>query len=232
MSDRFERRLSEQMGKDVRVVFTDNRHSMLNFRERSPGIFALRIHRMFSKANGPVIDALARYLGGTGDATASRLVDDYIRDHLHTVRGQGSARRVALKPKGTFFDLKRIFDELNGTYFSCAVRAGITWSRNRRCRTMQSTIRLGTYAGYPDGAIIRVHPVLDNSDVPECVVERIVFHEMLHQVFGVSRGKIHSREFQKAERRYRHYRKALNWEKKNLDWLLGRHQFAFHIPAE
>jgi hypothetical protein len=229
---RLERELSERMGRDVRVVFTDNRHTMLSLREKAAGIFVLRAHRMFREADGEVLDALAGYLGGRGRAADSRRVDDFIRAHLHRVRGRRRGAPTGARPRGTFFDLRAIFDRLNAESFGDAIRAEITWGRYTLPRDGQRTIRLGTYTDYRDGALIRIHPALDHDAVPVCVVERVVFHEMLHQVFGIGPGRLHPREFAGAERKYRHYRKAVNWEKKNLDWLLGRRQLAFHLPEE
>ena len=232
MDARLERELSERMGRDVRVVLTDNRHTMLSFREKAPAIFVLRAHRMFREADGPVLDALAGYLLGRGRAADSRRVDDFIRAHVHRVRGHRRGAPASFRPRGTFFDLRAIYDRLNAGSFGGAIRAEITWGRYTLPRDGQRTIRLGTYTDYHDGAVIRIHPALDHGQVPECVVERVVFHEMLHQVFGLDPGRVHTREFAGAERKYRHFRKAMAWERKNLDWLLGRRQLAFHLPEE
>jgi hypothetical protein len=229
---RIERALSERMGRDVRVVFTDNRHTMLSFRERREGIFTLRLHGMFRDADDAVLGALARYLAHGRRRADARAIDDFLRENAHRVRGRRRGPQGNARPRGTFFDLRKVFDELNRDYFGGAIRAEITWGRYTLPRDGQRSIRLGTYSDYADGPVIRVHPALDHGDVPACVVERVVFHEMLHQVFGLRPGRLHPPEMDRAERRYRGYRKAMNWETKNLDWLLGRRQLAFHLPEE
>jgi hypothetical protein len=226
-----ERDLSDRMGVDVRVVFTDNRRSMLSFRERTRGIFELRLHRMFRRADAEVVGALVSYLQGRRGGAASRTVDAFISRNRQEIRGAAAPPPETLRPRGTFHDLQAIYDGLNAEYFGSAVGARITWGRNRLPRGPQRTIRLGTYWDYPTGGLIRIHPALDHSQVPGHVVERIVFHEMLHQVFGIAPGCLHPAEFARAEQRYRHWRRAMNWEHKNLDWLLGRRQLAFHLPT-
>jgi hypothetical protein len=61
--------------------------------------------------------------------------------------------------------------------------------------------------------------------VPECFVESVVFHEMLHEMHGVveveeGRRCVHTPEFLEDERRYTRYDEARRWEKKNLSKLL------------
>lgn len=224
--------LSEKAGLDIRVVFTDNTHSLLTFNEKSPAIYTLRIHWMFREADPETVRALALYLAGIKPAANKRQLDYFIALNSHLIRSQPLKGRIILRPKGTFYDLQEIFDKLNEEYFEEAISADITWGNNQKQRSGQRTIRLGSYFERPGRPLIRLHPALDHNQVPRCVVERVVFHEMLHQVFGLSPGRLHPKEFSKAEQRYRHNRKAINWEKKNIDWLLGRRQFAFHLPRE
>ena len=88
--------------------------------------------------------------------------------------------------------------------------------------TTRRTIKLGSYSAVE--RLIRVHPVLDRPWVPRYFVSYILYHEMLHHVMPATRvgGRrmLHPPEFRAREQTYRHYDKAIAWEKANLDRLL------------
>jgi len=146
-----------------------------------------------------------------------------------------SEKQIVLRPRGTFYHLQEIYDRMNLEYFDDRCSAGITWGKDVR-KNQWTSIKLGSYHGTGGENLIRIHPALDNSRVPLYVMEWIVYHEMCHEFLRITGSKQrhahHSPEFKRLERRYRHYRKASSWEKRNLEWLLGRRQLAFHIPAE
>ncbi len=78
-------------------------------------------------------------------------------------------------------------------------------------------------------ALIRIHPVLDRSDVPRYFLESVVYHEMLHHHMGgvpdrAGRTVYHTRHFREAEARYPRHQEALAWEKANLPKLLRASQ--------
>jgi hypothetical protein len=72
--------------------------------------------------------------------------------------------------------------------------------------------------------LIRVHPVLDKDWVPRYFVEYIVYHELLHHLIPTVRiggvNVLHPSEFGAREREFRHYARALAWERKHIDRLL------------
>jgi hypothetical protein len=74
--------------------------------------------------------------------------------------------------------------------------------------------------------IIRVHPALDQADVPRFFVEWIVFHEMLHGRLEIrrrgSRRCFHPPEFLAQEREFHDYERAAAWEKENVDRIFRR----------
>lgn len=83
---------------------------------------------------------------------------------------------------------------------------------------------LATY-NYDDQAI-RVSPVLDTKDVPDYVIDWIVYHEVLHHVLPVEessggRRLYHTRKFKLLERAFADFEKAKKWEQKHLERLLA-----------
>jgi hypothetical protein len=206
--------LAARVGKPVRVTFTNNRSTMLSCREALDA-FHLRLHRFFSVAPPRVLEALAGYLGGS--AQAGRIVDQYI----HEQSADLEIEPRAVRPRGRFHDLKEIFDELNRKFFHGACDARITWG-SAGSRRYRRTIQLGSYVSQE--RLIRVHPCLDQAFVPRQYVAWVVFHEMLHEVFGVDRrgGRrtIHPPEFGALEQTFPGYLECKQWEADNLHRLL------------
>lgn len=208
-------------GKMLQLRLTDNRYTIVSVR-RLPELYAVRIHRMFAEAEPRLVRALARYVVHN-DRRASDLLGVFIEQHEHEVRKQPpSPREVTLRPAGRSHDLQAIFDRLNQRYFEGKLEARITWGNASRRKNRRS-IKMGSFS--VEDRIIRIHPVLDQADVPEYVVAWIVFHEMLHGKHEVRRvhGRrcFHSREFAEEERAFEDYERACTWERENSDRLFA-----------
>jgi hypothetical protein len=176
----------------------------------------LRLHRFFSVAPAPVLEGLAAFLGGSSEG--GRIVDAFI--HEQSAELEVAPRSV--RPVGRFHDLQEILASLNAEFFHGSCRARITWGSagNRRYRR---SIQLGSYASHEK--LIRVHPCLDQAFVPRAYVSWVVFHEMLHEVFGVERRgrgrrKLHPPEFNALEETFPGYAECKQWERDNLHRLL------------
>ena len=85
------------------------------------------------------------------------------------------------------------------------------------------TVQLGVYSEAE--RLIRINPVLDQPHVPRPVVEKVVFHEMLHHVLPArtsgNRRCLHTKEFLECERNYRHYDEAERWLERNMRVVLA-----------
>lgn len=212
-------KLSRLLGMDVRLAVTDNRSTVISYRRR-PGSLALRVHHMFLAAPAPIVEALAQYAGHS-KKSASAVLDAFIKSQRHRLKAPRRAH--AVKARGLFHDLQRLFDELNAGHFGSAIEARIGWGR-LTARRNQRSIRMGVYLH--EERLIRIHPALDRPEVPEFFVRFVVFHEMLHQAVpaahcGDGRRQHHGAEFRARERMYPDYAKAIAWEKANLDLLLA-----------
>lgn len=125
-------------------------------------------------------------------------------DEIRRERG----RKRLLLPQGSYFDLSRIFEDLNRRFFAGQIGpVRIGWSPNRS-RTM-----LGHYDD--SHRTITITRWLDGPRVPRYVVEYLVFHEMLHVRFPVERRNhrrvVHSAAFCAAERGFPDYARAARW---------------------
>jgi hypothetical protein len=173
------RALARYTGRSVRCTFTQNRSTMISYRERHGGALDIRLHHMFLDAPDAVLAALAVFLTGR-DKRAVAVIDGFIR----ASQAEAPPPDVRCAPRGRFHDLRALFDRLNAAYFHGACVARITWG-SAGSRRYRRSIQVGCYVR--SESLIRVHPSLDQAFVPEFYVAWIVFHEMLHEVFGVER---------------------------------------------
>jgi predicted metal-dependent hydrolase len=124
-------------------------------------------------------------------------------------RAEKGRKQFSVKP-GKYHSLRKIYRELNERYFNSQIEIKrIGWGLRK------GRGRLGHYD--PIHNTITLSPVLDDPNVPLYVVRYIVYHEMLHVLFGQESSggsrKHHPVEFRNIERAYPDYRKA----KKFLD---------------
>lgn len=126
--------------------------------------------------------------------------------------------------KGIYFDLALIFQKLNQRFFDEKIHASLKWGQRRSKKVKnKSSIRLGSY--HPETKTIVLNPCLDQAMVPTICVERILFHEMLHQHFPIKKGSkgnnlIHYEEFYDFEKKYPYLVEADRWLKANLNKLM------------
>lgn len=72
---------------------------------------------------------------------------------------------------------------------------------------------------------IVVSKLFDSINVPQFVVEYLVYHELLHAKWGIKFNetnfarKIHSKQFKDDEKKFIQYRQAIDWINKNLRYL-------------
>jgi hypothetical protein len=112
---------------------------------------------------------------------------------------------VVTQARGIHHDLDASFDRVNAEYFHGAVRRPhLAWSRTFAMR------RYGHYE--PAHDTIMVNTVLDRPTVPECAIDLVVYHELLHKHLGITwknnRMAAHTRELKEKEQAFRQYEQA------------------------
>lgn len=217
-----ERRLHVAFGGMVQLSVTDNRRRMVT-RSQENGVLKVRVHMMFLDASERVVDALVRYVVD-GDRDASEVVGSFIESNSHRIRAV-QRTRGRLRPRGRVHDLYAILTEVSHRYLGAAVPPDvlITWGRaGHPGGTPRKTIKLGSYSATE--RLIRVHPAIDKEWVPRYFISYIVYHELLHHVVPSmkegGRALLHSAEFLRRERQFRHYERAMEWERKHIHRLL------------
>jgi hypothetical protein len=216
-----ERALRHVLGQRISLAITDNRRTMITARQ-SGGSLEVRVHHMFLDADPFTQHALGRYLR-YGDRAANTVIGSYIESNQQRIRPARRRDPHSLRTAGRKHDLRAIYNRLNDTYFQGMVDASVTWGRHSSARKAQrDSIKLGTYCA--DRKLIRIHPTLDRSWVPRYFVEYIVFHEMLHHMMPMpvrdGRRAVHTTEFLESEQRFRHYGRAIAWERAHVGRLL------------
>ena len=218
--------LTRHLGHPLQLRVTNNASTMLSLRQTTAGILRLSLHLMFLSAPQEVRKALAQWVRRPRARKPGSIIDTFIREHNHTIKKRDRPRAQRLVTRGAHHDLQKMFDRLNQDEFDGAMTATITWGRMPPPKSRRS-IRFGSYA--PADNLIRMHPLLDQEFVPEFFVAYIVFHEMLHEFFGIEetasgRRCIHPKVFKEREQRYKEYGRAMQWlnEDQNLRRLLQR----------
>ena len=204
--------LEDRLGKPVSLVCTENSTTMLSVRDRD-GVLSVRMHRLFLNANGQVLDEVVYYLKGHKHEMAD--FRKFIRENRKHIQTR-PPKKVFLKTKGRFHDLGRLFDAVNDEYFGGTIDAAITWgSRSPRWSVRKRT--LGSFSERSN--MIRINPVLDRKSVPQYYIAFVVYHEMLHADFSISRGIgrrcVHSLDFKKREKLFKDYERAIAWESRS-----------------
>ena len=241
-----QRRLNRlSRGRIRSVALTDNRRTILSVRSGRKGApggasggelpLDLRIHRAFLQAPEDILRSVAAFLESPRRSARSRRSLAVIREHFNRYRGpekEAPIRTAPVQPVGETHNLREIADHLNLRYFEGRLRVRITWGKAsgetaHNCRrTRTSSLQLGSYS-YED-RLIRIHRVLDRPGIPRFVVESVVFHELLHAdlppVHQGGRRLFHTHEFRRREREFRHFQRADEWVKENLQSLLRARQ--------
>lgn len=127
-----------------------------------------------------------------------------IRRTLQQVRQERGRKRYR-DPRGSYYDLCELFDELNFAHFSGLMsQPQLGWS----LKPSRST--LGHYD--PSHNAIILSGLLDSPEAPALAVRYVMFHEMLHLRYPTDyralRRCIHTPEFRAAEKQFPGYQIA------------------------
>jgi len=183
------------------------------------GVLELRLSELMAAAPATVREALAwillsRLFRLTPPPHWVRHYRQYLnrkevrRDHLALRAARG--RKFVSGPQGETYDLDTLFNELRDRYFGPLFpKPLLGWSR-RPSRTL-----LGHY-DHAHNAII-LSSWLDRPEVPQTVVEYVLFHEMLHLKHPVEHRRhrrcVHTPDFRADEKRFEQLAAAKAWLK-------------------
>jgi hypothetical protein len=195
-----------------RVEFYPYSSLVLTIRRREETVY-VRLSDLLRRAPRAVLESAAALLlsrvyrrQATAELTAPYL--EYARSHRTRARIH-RMRRHRVRPtadaRGRHFDLDALFEDLNTRYFDGKLsRPRIGWST----RTWRR--QFGCYD--PGPGHILVNRRLDRQGIPQCAVEYVLFHEMLHVKHPTRRSGCsllsHSPKFRAEERRFPEFTRA------------------------
>lgn len=202
--------LVRQSGRQISLTLTDNSTSMISVKSFGNTV-SVRLHRMFLGAGDDVISEIAQFIRKRNGKTP--LIRDFIRQNNGCLKKK-PVRKTNINAQGKYYNLFDIYRSINEAYFGGAVSAFITWgTKSPRYAVRKRT--LGSYSSHAN--IIRINPVLDRKRNPRYFIEFVVYHEMLHADMATEtkngRRSVHSKEFKRREKLFKHYDKAVAWEK-------------------
>ena len=168
----------------------------------------VRLSDMLEGAPESVIHAIAHILlaklyrkpieAGHANRYRRHLGSEAVTRRAEQVR-RSRGRKNVLTARGHHYDLEEIFEHLNRRFFHGLLGMPVlTWSAHSARRLL----------GHYDAAhnTIVVSRVFDRAETPRHAIEYLLFHEMLHLKHPVQmrggRRCVHSREFQRDEKRF------------------------------
>lgn len=184
----------------------------------------VRLSDLLRRAPRPVLEGaaallLARVYRRTAPMELTEPYREYARSHrtrdrINRMRRK-RVRSAVAHGRGRYFNLEALFDKLNDSYFGGELkRPHIGWS-NRDWRR-----QFGCYDPGPNHILLNRR--MDRPSVPQCAVEYVLFHEMLHVKHPTRRSGCslvsHSRQFREEEKRFPDFAQA----RKILDRLARR----------
>jgi predicted metal-dependent hydrolase len=129
---------------------------------------------------------------------------DRTRGRISQMR-RGRVRPRSAGSRGRHFDLEKLFDELNAKYFEGQLmKPHIGWSLRSWRR------QFGCYDPGPNQILLNRR--MDRPNVPQCAVEYVLYHEMLHVKHPTRRSGCslvsHSPEFRAEEKLFTEFERA------------------------
>ncbi len=196
-----------------RVEFYPYSSLVLTIRRREEFVL-VRFSDLLRRAPLPVLEGAAALLLARvyRRRAPAPLVEPYL-EYARSGRTRSRMNRMRHKrvrlshsvARGRHFDLEKMFEELNGKYFAGQLKKPhITWSARSWRR------QFGCYDPGPNQILLNRR--LDHPRVPRCVVDYVLYHEMLHVKHPTRRSGCtlvsHSREFREEEKRFPEFERA------------------------
>jgi len=207
-----QRKIGKLCKSPFKLFLHENKTTFLRV-EKKAGVYSFHLHRLFTEAPTPVIEAVVRF-AHKNDPKAKAT----IQQMAHLYFTENRIAPLPLSANGNVYDLNQIYNRVKKKYFSEEYDAAIGWSERRRQGKFRS-VTFGSYDRHHHQ--IRINPILDHKKVPLFFVEFIVYHEMLHAVcepFTDSQGRtwVHTKEFKDKEKNHPFFKPSKEWEKQSL----------------
>lgn len=119
---------------------------------------------------------------------------------------------------GKCYNLKELYNFLNASYFDNKLDLSICWFGSSSFVPMRRLV-FGSYNQRKK--LIKIHRILDKTQIPADFLSFIIYHEMLHHVFPPiknrgARRQIHHAEFKAQEKLFPDYARMKMMQKSFL----------------
>jgi len=216
-------RIAKSCGLKVSTVqWKSNRKVMASIGKHG----VLNLQKIYRRAKEPDFKVLINVIKGKATDPERKKFEKFIERHLPRELADGKSRLVIMPPRGLFHDLEKARDKVLGLLGKMLrPMPKVGWSP---ARVGYRGITWGTQRETPSGPLILVNAVLDANEVPNYVIEHIVWHEICHQASPPENGKngrrrVHGAAFRELEERYPRLKQAEEWEQKQVARLIRRH---------
>ncbi|WP_052055932.1 SprT-like domain-containing protein [Myxosarcina sp. GI1] len=186
---------------EVKVNIT-NYNGLYKYRKNHQGNIELQLSEGFIQAEDNVLQAIINLILVGKNPQDKQLIRSFglteeYRDILLEL--DLIAEVDAEKDRESYYDLEELFHRLNREYFTGKLaKPRLSWNKILTQR------KLGHYEPLRDRVVMS--RTLDNPQVPQMVVELVLYHELLHKYHGVKwvNGKrmVHTPEFRRSERKF------------------------------
>ena len=207
-------RIFGEVGKEygyenVTAEFTSFRELKVKW-QRSRGNAEFKLSDYFKNCDEEIVKGVAKTLfsriTGEGEPSEWKIPDDFVQMNQATYLKR--SRNLTGTPKGEVRDLidscKRLQDM---GLITMDDELKITWTKEPNIR------RVGYCSVLMK--VIALSSIFDNEDIPEFVLDYVVYHEFIHLMTGYKPfGKKHGSEFKEEEDKYPEKEEVYAWLKR------------------
>ncbi|MGK7893688.1 MAG: topoisomerase II [Xenococcus sp. (in: cyanobacteria)] len=201
---------------EIPEIFVEitNCNRLYKYKKDHLGNIELQLSQGFIQADEPILQAMISMVLLGENPQAKQLVRNFglTEEYSEIILELDLIADInAEKPQGQYYDLDLLFERINQEYFAGNMaKPRLTWNQILTQR------KLGHYEPLRDRVVMSC--TLDNDQVPQYVVELVLYHELLHKYHGVKwvNGKrmAHTPEFRRSERKFAYYQEAEQWLKR------------------
>lgn len=196
--------------REIQVIIT-NYNGLYKYKKNRQGNIELQLSEGFIQADDEILQTIINTAIQGNNSQDKQLIRHFSSTEAYSdiiLELDLIADLDAETPQGNYYDLEALFHPINQEYFAGEmVKPRLTWNTTLTHR------KLGHYEPLRDRVVMS--RTLDSPQVPQMVVELVLYHELLHKHHGAKwlNGKrmVHTPEFRRSERQFQHYQEAQHW---------------------
>lgn len=200
---------------EIQVTIT-NYNGLYKYKKNRQGNIELQLSEGFIQAEDEILEAIINTTIQGNNPQDKQLIRHFSSTEAYSdiiLELDLIADLDAEIPQGKYYDLEALFHPINQEYFAGEMaKPRLTWNKTLTHR------KLGHYEPLRDRIVMS--RTLDSPQVPQMVVELVLYHELLHKHHGAKllNGKrmVHTPEFRRSERQFQHYQEAQQWLERSL----------------